>query len=175
MSLISTEGMTDLTDMIPRVIIERSLAFKSLIIIAGAITLLISTLIRSDYPNLWIGLFLFGALIEWLIVATVYAEMTELEENIVQTKAEVTSTKNRAVEIRSEVEDTKDEIKQIRTDVEGTKNDIFAFSSDSQGVGDSLEKRVATIEKEVGVGRRSGGRGSLESRVSSLEDELGKF
>ncbi|CDK40291.1 hypothetical protein BN903_81 [Halorubrum sp. AJ67] len=133
---------------------------------------MISTLIRPEYPRLWIVLFLLGALIEWLVTATVYVEMSQIESNIGEAKSEIDSTKKRAKTIKSEIEETQSEVMETKSEVEGIQEDTFSFISDSQGMGGrSLEERVSNLEDEVGVGR-GGGRGSLSRRVSDLEDRI---
>ena len=165
--------MSSLNDIIPESILERSLAFKSLVLISGAILLLISTLIRPEYPRLWIVLFLFGALIEWLVTATVYVEMSQIESNISDAKTEIESTKKRAQTIQSEIEETQSEVMETKNEIEEIQEDTFSFISDSQGMGgNSLEDRVSNLEDEVGAGRGGAGRGSLSRRVSDLEDRL---
>ena len=71
--------MPSVDRLIPDYLIERSLAFKSFVIVAGALLLLVSIFLRDTYPILWILPFLGGALIEWLVVATVYIEMSQID------------------------------------------------------------------------------------------------
>lgn len=157
--------MPSLSHLIRDYVIERSLVFKSLVIVAGALLLLVSTFLRGTYPILWILPFLGGALIEWLVVATVYVEMSQMEGMIEERKDELKQT-------QSEIESTKREIENTQAEIEKAKDDIFSFISDSHGPGvnDPIEDRVSELEDEVGLGTFS--RGGLSGRVDSIECEI---
>jgi len=188
--------MVTVEEVIPGFVLEWSLAFKSAVIVLGAVLLLFSTLIRPIYPILWIVPFFFGALVEWLIVATVYTEMSQMEGRIDQTKVEVKqsqseieSTQGEIEETKSEVESTQievedakseiqsiqNEIQDTKEEIEGLRDDTFSTISDSQGsvATDSIEDRLSKVENEVGLGGHS--LDSLERRVSDLERSIEKF
>lgn len=157
--------MASVDHLIPDCLIERSLVFKSFVIVVGALLLLFSTFIRESHPRLWILLFLSGALIEWLIVATVYTEMSQIEEMIEKRKKEIEET-------QSDIESTKREIEDTQAEIEEAKNNVFSHISDSQGRGanDSIEDRVSELEDKVGLGTRS--HSGLADKVDSLERDV---
>jgi archaellum component FlaC len=159
------EPMSSIDSVLPDYLIERSLAFKSFVIVAGALLLLSSTFLRDSYPKLWILPFLGGALIEWLVVLTVYTEMSQMERMIENRKEEIEET-------QSDIESTKREIEDTQAEIEEAKDNIFSFISDSQGPGanDSIEDRVSELEDEVGVGTFS--RGGLSDKVQSLQRQV---
>lgn len=159
--------MTKMEDLLPDYILERSFGFKTLVVIVGAVSLLISTLLRSEYPYLWIIPFLAGALVEWLIVATVYVEMNQIEETAVQARNDIEEALSEIERVQSEIQDTQAEIDEA-------KENIFSFISDSQGVGatDSLEDRLSEVESELGLDRAIAGSDNLPSRVSELERKI---
>lgn len=152
----------------PTVVKERSFAFKTGILIFGALILLLSTVIRPNYPILWIPLFLLGVLIEWFIVALVYAEIEELERETSTSRLEIKAT-------QEEIEETKSEIQAIQKEIESTKESIFSFASFSEGgTGDSIEDRVRDLEDMVGKGNAST-RGNLKKRVKELERKFNRL
>jgi len=182
--------MASVEDLIPGFVLEWSLAFKSMVIVVGALLLLFSSIIRPAYPVLWIVPFLLGALVEWLVVATVYTEMSQMENRIDQTKSEIKRTqsdiettqgeietaKSDIQSTQREIEEAKSEIEAIQSEIQDTKSEIeemrdntFSFISDSQGVGanDSLEDRLSEVEDELGIGTFSSK--GLKSRLSDLE------
>lgn len=164
--------MTIIEKLIPDLLLERSLAFKTAVLIVGALLLLFASIIRPDYPVLWAIFFLAGALVEWIIVATVYIEIGMMESEIQSTESDIEAAADEIDTAQREVESTKKDIIEIQREVESTKEDVFSFSSDSQGVGKSLEDRVKELENETGTGRSSAGHGSLERRVSELEEAI---
>ena len=151
--------MPDVESIIPDVVIERSLGLKTTVIVIGALLLLLSTYVRPDYPVLWVIPFLLGVLIEWLIVATVYVEISQIESEIDQARDEIERALREVGRIQNEVED-------VQSDVTDIKDDIFSFISDSQGIGvhDSLEDRISNLEDAVETGRYYGS-DDLETRV----------
>ena len=150
--------MSSIERLIPDYVVERSLVFKSYVIVVGALLLLVSTFLRDTFPILWIVPFLGGALIEWLVVATVYIEISQIEAMIEERKAEINRTQSEIEETQSEIEETKD--------------NTFSRISDSQGVraSNSIEDRVSELEDKVGVDR-SYKRG-LADKVDNLEQEI---
>ena len=151
---------------LPEILIERSFAFKTLVIITGAILILVGSLMRSEYPILWIPVFIVGALIEWLIVATVYVEIKAIENKIVEADSEIRTMVGKVNKVQADIEGT-------QQDIESTKDSAFSFISDSEGkAANSLEERIAEIEEQVGAGWAGGKRGSLERRVSDLEKDV---
>lgn len=160
--------MPSMGRLVPNYLLERSLTFKTTVIIVGALLLLLSTFIRESHPIIWILPFLGGALIEWLIVATVYTEMSKIEEEIEGTRDEIQET-------QSEIETTIREIEETKGEIKDAKRNIFSFISDSQGVGvtNTIEDRISELEDEVGIGSFS--RESLPDRVASLERSVEKI
>jgi len=137
-------------------VMERSFAFKTLVIIVGALLLLVSSFMRPHYSVIWAIPFLTGALVEWLIVATVYHELNQIESSINQTQ--------------NEIEATKEEIETIQSEIEHTRDNAFRASGSSSHRGRDLESRLEKVEDEIGMYRV--GRGGLKSRVSALENRL---
>jgi uncharacterized protein YlxW (UPF0749 family) len=138
--------MNGVDDLIPDYFIERSLAFKTGVIIVGALLLLTSSFTREYLPIVWIIPFLAGALIEWLVVATVYIEMSEIEDEINHVQREIQDTAD-------EIRETREEITIAQQEINQTKEDVFSFSSGSQGGGvrNSLEDRISQLENETGM------------------------
>jgi hypothetical protein len=174
-------------ETIPDWLIERSFVFKTLVIIAGAITLLLSSYIRPSYPVLWMPVFLFGALIEWLIVATVYIEIGEVESKILDAQDTIVATRNEMVDvaelateakreisdIQQEINGTQTEIEQTMMELQETKNDTFSTMSDShRGGSRSIEHRLQNLEESVSKDRYEKG---LEQRIDEVERKLDKF
>ncbi|MFC3478741.1 coiled-coil domain-containing protein [Halobacterium litoreum] len=188
--------MVEIQDLLPNYFLERSLAFKTGVLILGALLLLVSSFIRQKGDVLWVIPFLSGALVEWFVVATVYVEMSEIEarvsdardeikttasdiketrREVEQNQKEVADTKEEIESTRNEVEETRREIEKTGREIEQTKEDVFSFISDSQGstARPSLEDRISDLEETVGMGAISG-RG-LSGRVSELERKVKKM
>ena len=142
--------MLSAENLVPEFLIERSFVFKTTVLVAGILLLYASTLLRPRYPRLWVIPFLLSGLVEWLIVVTVYIEISQIEEDI---------------------DEALSEIREVQAEVERTRSDVFSSFSDSDGGFDSLEDRVSDIENELdGHGRRPIGR-----QVSELEDKVEKI
>jgi hypothetical protein len=152
---------------IPDFATEWSFAFKTGVIVAGAALLLTSSLIRPNYPMLWIPIFLVGALVEWFIVTTVYVEINDIEDETKQAQLEIQKA-------TIEIEQTQNDIQDAKEEIESTKEDVFSFISDSHGIGptDSLEDRVGDIEDAIEIQSVGIAQKSIDERVSDLEDEL---
>lgn len=146
----------DLPTQVSDRVMERSFAFKTLVIIVGALLLLLSSFMRPHYPYIWAIPFLTGALVEWLIVATVYRELNQIENSINQTQ--------------NEIETTKEEIETIQSEIEQTRDNAFRASGSSSHRGRDLESRLEKVEDEIGMYRV--GRGGLKRRVTALENKL---
>jgi hypothetical protein len=139
--------MVDIEEFIPEFVIQRSLGFKTSVIIIGALLLLISSYARRDYPIIWIIPFLSGALIEWLIVATVYVEINRIQEEIERAKNDIFSfiSDSQGAGPRRSIEDRVSEL-------ENTVGIGFGGSRNA------LKERVNKLEREV----------------ESIQDDLGR-
>lgn len=162
--------MSGVERLIPNIAIKRSFGFKTLIVFVGALLLLISALIRQSFPLLWIIPFLAGALVEWLIVATVYVEMNEVESEIKDARQDIRKVLRDIRRIQKEVNHTKDDIAQ-------TKRDVFSRVSDSEGSDGlaSLEDRVSALEESISGDPTTPWASSpdkIEERVSKLERKV---
>lgn len=165
--------MSILERLIPDSVLDWSLHFKTVILVSGGVILLFSSYIRPEVSILiWGPVFLFGALIEWLVIATVYLEMKELEEKITRAKSEITDAKSEIRSTKKDIDETQHEIRETQTEVESTKEDIFSSISDSRNSAfNNIEDRISGLEREVGVGPN--GRGTkITDEISDIHDTL---
>lgn len=155
--------------ILPEFLIQRSLGFKTIVLVFGAAILLISSSMRPDYPFLWKPVFIIGALIEWLIVATVYVEIARIERDIRRSQRAIRETKDSVFSSISQSEGGIQSIEDRLTVLEKKIDDRSGRGLESRIV--SLEDQVDPLEKKVD----GGGRGSLEQRISDLENWVSKF
>jgi len=179
--------MISVEEVIPEFVLEWSLAFKSAIIVIGALLLLFSSMIRPLYPFLWMVPFLSGALIEWLIVATVYTEMSQMEKRIDKSKSEIKQAQSQIESTRTEIETARSDIASTQREVENTKyeiesiqEEVEAAQSDIESTQNEVENTKSEIEDMrdntfsfISDSQGIGAKPSIEDRLSDVEDKLG--
>lgn len=146
---------------IPSIILERSLAFKTAVLITAAIIILGATLLRPHYPLLiWGSLFIAGGLLEWVIVLTVYVEMQELE-------AEIEETYEKTKQAERDIIESQDQIETAWNRIQGMMNEMY----DIQGSGENfntLEPGGHVDPEHVDLDHEP----NLEERVRKLEQKI---
>lgn len=155
--------------IIPDLVFSWSLQFKTLVLIAGAVILLFSSFIRPETSIVvWGPLFLFGGLIEWLIVATVYLEMEELENEIEQTYDDVKTAEKEIIETRDKVETAWMRLQALANetyDIQGStdqfnslepgghsppeEEDFHSYTETPEERIDELERKLERLERKL--------------------------
>lgn len=122
--------MTVVERVIPGFVFDWSIQFKTGVIALGASLLLLAAILRPDVSILiWGPIFMAGGLIEWVIVATVYLEMEQLEN-------EIEDTYNEVKEIERDIIETRDKVETARNRLQGLANETY----DIQGSGDQFNE-----------------------------------
>lgn len=153
--------------LIPEFVFEWSLYFKTAVLILGATILLFASYIRPEVSILYWGpIFLFGGLIEWVMVATVHVQIQNLDEDIEQTYEKVKEAERDILETRDKAETTQTQVKGLARET---------YDLDRTEYFDSLEPGGHTPPGQVDLSYEESPRERLEElerRVQAIEREI---
>lgn len=148
--------------LIPGIVFEWSLQFKTMVIVIGALILLFASFIRPEFSIIiWGPIFLFGGLIEWMIVATVYLEMELLEEEVEETSEEIRQTGEDVMKTQQRVETAIMKIEGVAKETYDRKERMGMFDDlesvghphpgdfEDQSYDGPLEERLRQVERRL--------------------------
>jgi len=156
--------------IIPEIIFDWSLHFKTAVIMTGAIVVLFSSVIRPEVSILiWGPILLLGGLLEWMIVATVYLEMEQLENDIDSTYREVKNIEREIIETENKVEIARNRLQGLANETYDIEDGRGQFQSLEPGGFSSPEDVDFQSYEETAKERLN----HLEKKVEDLEREIG--
>ena len=158
----------DVERIIPNFVFDWSLQFKTAVLCLGAIFLLLASYIRPEVSFLvWAPVFLVGALTEWLIVATVYVEMGQMEDDIENTYREVKQVEEDIIETRKKVETARQRLQGLANETYDIQGSAGQFNSLEPGGNLHPEEADFHSHENAPEERLT----ELERRIEKLEQE----